>query len=551
LETKGNSGIVVSQAQIDTLVTEYITTELRPLSTVDKQAFKNLVEGLAPGRKVLSRKALGDRINSSFDSMTTTLRNKLSQANYICTTADLWTARNRSYLGMTVHIINDLLERESFALACRRMKGSHTYDLLAEAISEIHSQFNLTQNKLVGTVTDNASNFHKAFKEYEGDADDEEEDLVVEELSTILHTTEVDNDVRTVLPPHYKCCCHTINLVATTDAQKALTKPAYSRAHHSAMGKCQAVWNKVNKSSKASDAVRDICGPGISFLIPVQTRWFSTYNAICRINELAEYLPRVCTALDIVKFKPCDLDFLKEYITVMEPLAVTLDKLQGEKHCFLGILVPELMKLRNKLITMRQIAVADPLRVAVLDGLNSRYSFYFDLNFTDNGARAAMLAAISHPGYKLVWIPPYKRMDLKQIFRDAVFEVCRQGVNTQNTTNSIAAVATDTSLTLPMVDEYGYELISSATASGPEIALRNRIILQTDLFLEDSGFSIDMLNNYPDVKKAFLKYNTVLPSSAPVERLFSIGGLIETPRRNRLSDEMFEKLLMLKVNNAK
>jgi len=69
---------------------------------------------------------------------------------------------------------------------------------------------------------------------------------------------------------------------------------------------------------------------------------------------------------------------------------------------------------------------------------------------------------------------------------------------------------------------------------------------ELDMFLVDN--SVTSVAAYPTIKALFLKYNTGLPSRAPVDRLFSIGGQIMTPRRNRLTDDHFEMALLVCAN---
>ena len=79
----------------------------------------------------------------------------------------------------------------------------------------------------------------------------------------------------------------------------------------------------------------------------------------------------------------------------------------------------------------------------------------------------------------------------------------------------------------------------------------NEVTMECLRFLEEPrDESLEVLHRFPTVKYLFRKLNATVPLSAPVERLFSCGSLISTPRRNRLTDKPFKQLLLLKANNA-
>lgn len=68
-------------------------------------------------------------------------------------------------------------------------------------------------------------------------------------------------------------------------------------------------------------------------------------------------------------------------------------------------------------------------------------------------------------------------------------------------------------------------------------------------YLIDEEESLKMLNNYKNVKKLFLKFNTAIPSSASVERIFKFDDLILRPRPTCSHDDVFERCALLRANS--
>ena len=56
------------------------------------------------------------------------------------------------------------MKRKSACLACRRIIGRHTHDVLAKLIESINEEYKI-KDKLRGSTTDSGSNFLKRFRE--------------------------------------------------------------------------------------------------------------------------------------------------------------------------------------------------------------------------------------------------------------------------------------------------------------------------------------------------------------------------------------------------
>lgn len=184
----------ITQPQLHRLIARYVVEDMKPISTVESHAFRQLISHIpVRGRagKAPSRKTFSSFLDQEYANMESELKNTLDMVEYISTTADIWTVHNKSFLGVTAHWINaQNMKREKAALACRRFMGRHTYDSIASELDNINSSHGLSF-KITSTVTDNGSNFVKAFKVYQpppesDDSESEEDEVTFVSIGDVL-----------------------------------------------------------------------------------------------------------------------------------------------------------------------------------------------------------------------------------------------------------------------------------------------------------------------------------------------------------------------------
>lgn len=179
----------------------------------------------------------------------------------------------RSFLGVTAHWVDsDVMKncaRKSAALACRRLIGSHTADLILHEIEEVLQSFEI-MDKVTKIVTDGGSNFVCALKSRppvdsvvlnELDLGSASVPMAIVSLRDILDSyTGNEYSVK----PHQICASHRFNNVMSSDIENARKKiqqshgdgneqtelgESFFELYDLIMKECHKLWNKQQRST--------------------------------------------------------------------------------------------------------------------------------------------------------------------------------------------------------------------------------------------------------------------------------------------------------------
>jgi hypothetical protein len=384
-----------------------------PVNIVEQAWFKNFMQTVDPKFVVPGRRTIVGIIDTQYKSLREELRKKLSSADAVSLTLDMWSDRRmRSFMGATVHFLTENMHLETFLLDMASFAGSHTAEKIGARCMSMVEEFGI-RDKVCFIVTDNAANMIKAFKSMNElfctleDEDDEEnqdmsvsdsgddvgddadcsvaerlESTVNDEIAQLDGEQPLDDDTMTqvlanlgiVGKMRLSCGIHTLQLVVTDglNSVKFLT----------------AILSKTCKLASlihTSGVFSDDYFASFKTTIPstTNTRWNSVYIQLEAVSKLDS--SKLHTFLTQKKQQSCmltarELAILAEVVTVLEP-AYTATMIMEEEVAFVSLIAPTVTALHKKWQTMSDsdsVVYCRSLARALLDSLEKRFTALFD-----------------------------------------------------------------------------------------------------------------------------------------------------------------------------
>lgn len=377
------------QKAITGALVNFVAGNLRPLSTVESDEFKTLLESLDPKYQLPSRKQLSTKLLYERSSaIQADLKSKLKAVQSISLTIDLWSNRQmKGYLGITGHFLLDW-SLKSVMIACKRFKGRHTAERIRQEYEEAIAYYEIGE-KICSIISDNASNMTKAFdftlpgyttdngvghSDSEDDSDDDT-DLDSEDASVVFP----DED----FPEHRRCYAHTLQLVVKDGLKEV------SSHLRNIIDKAATIVKYTRRSLLATDTLegekRLQCAN--------DTRWNSQIIMIRSVLNIPE---ETLNKLETVHLTSYERKLLQELCCVLKPFEEATTKVQTEDDVSASLTIPVTLGLEHQLNEL-STTYSNKMVSTLKSSLEKRLGHYK----CDDAYR---LAAVLDPRFKMRWV---------------------------------------------------------------------------------------------------------------------------------------------------
>ncbi|XP_005098416.1 zinc finger BED domain-containing protein 4-like [Aplysia californica] len=262
-KTKYNQHALRKQL-LDQKEIQMITWDMQPLSIVQDEGFRELMQTMDPKYDLISRRTIGRRLPALYEERRTMLAGLLSETDAVTLTTDIWTSRRtEAFITVTAHFITPSWELHGCVLDTLKLDEAHTAKNIAEVLSQIMESWQI-RDKVFAIVKDNASNM-----------------IAAVDLLKIRR-----------MP----CFAHTLNLVVTDDLSavksfetiRQKVKRIAAHFHHCV--------NDTNALKKRQQEQGDSEKAPLALINDVETRWNSCYDMLERYNTLHTEVTTSCAS---------------------------------------------------------------------------------------------------------------------------------------------------------------------------------------------------------------------------------------------------------------
>lgn len=365
--------------EITKLIVKFIVKDVRPLSAVRGEGFRELLNFFEPNYVIPSYRTMWNTIKCEYSSLHSDMEEEM-RGKSVSLTTDLWTSPNMEpYITVTAHYITNTWELKARVLCTTLMPERHTAPNIANRLTEIIEEWGIS---VFCTVHDNASNMNLAMELCE---------MSPKDLGCSGHTLQLAIKSGLVLP----------EVTKTVDAARRVV----SHFRHSALATC-ALKTRQEQLGMKTNKLQTDC--------PV--RWNSTFTMLQRLFEQRVAVQSVLADDAVTKpavqkklaMRASQWELLEQLVPVLQPLAKATEILCGELHVGLSFIYPVILNMVN---TTLRLEAADVTAVrAFKDTVRQQLKTRFKLDSDDLTKSIPVVACMLDPRFKnLKFIPDNER----------------------------------------------------------------------------------------------------------------------------------------------